>query len=610
MGIGRLPTKAAPRGADHAGIGNGGGSLVLSPRPGTSSPGFHGGLSGRAWYPSDAMLGTDVSRRDFLRATAFAALSAPAHRATAAWLSSPPPPAPGSQSPSFLDALDFPAAPLSHEDRVVVPEGFTSKVLLRLGDVLNPAGDRYGDHNDYLAILPRGTEEGWLWVNHESVSLPLVTGSWKPPLTLAQSADCLRAMGGSAVRLRRQSDGRWRPLLPDVRNFRLDGLTTRLRFTGPGAGSTWIRGAHHAIGSTSNCGGGITPWGTVCSGEENFQDTWGDLEMGDPPLLPIHPELARPTEHFGYIVEIDLDAPIRRRFFKHTALGRFAHENIAFTLTRDGRLAAYMGDDRDKQCLYKFLSREPFRPGGGVSNRRLLTDGTLHVAETRLGRWLPLDPARQPALQRAGFDRSRICVHTRTAARLVGGTPLARPEDVEIHPSSGDVFVALTSWESEARQHQEKYFASIAGAIARLREAGGDAGSMEFDWSIFVPGSPETGLAWPDNFAWTPSAHLLATTDFAQKPTPIANSPQALLGNNFLVAIPTLGPRSGQVIRLAVSPRGAEFCSPSLSPDLQELWVNVQHPGDGSAGPDAWTSHWPDGGDAMPRSAMIAIRRG
>jgi secreted PhoX family phosphatase len=554
------------------------------------------------------------SRRQFLKAAAAVALSAPAHRASAAWLTrrrsvavavSEPP----ADTTSFLDALDFSPTPISNADSLLVPDGFTTEVLLRFGDVLNPSGDRYGDHNDYLAILPRGEDEGWLWVNHESVTLPLVAGVWKPPLTLAQTADCLRAMGGSAVRLARRPDGRWRPVVPDPRNFRLDGLTSRIRLTGPAAGTSWVRGATRAIGSTSNCGGGITPWGTVCSGEENFQDTWGDLELGDPPLLPIHPELARPPEHYGYIVEIDPDAPYRRRFFKHTALGRFGHENIAFTFTRDGRLAGYMGDDRDKQCLYKFVSRQRYRPDAGDDNRDLLTDGTLFVADTEAGRWLALDPDRQPALRKAGFDRARVCVHTRTAARLVGGTPLPRPEDVEVHPETGEVFVALTAWEARSAVHAEKYFASVAGALARLREADGDAGALEFEWSIFLHGSVDTGLAWPDNLAWTPARHLLASTDFAQKPEPIANSTQALLGNNYLVVIPTVGPTAGQVTRFAVAPRGAEFCSPALTPDLQELWVSVQHPGDGSTQASSWISHWPDGGDAPPRSALAAIHR-
>jgi hypothetical protein len=379
-----------------------------------------------------------------------------------------------------------------------------------------------------------------------------------------------------------------------------------LRFTGPAAGSRWLEFAREATGSGANCGGGVTPWGTFCSGEENFQDIWGDPEMKDRPALPVPAFFPRPAEHQGYIVEVDPDT---REFFKHTALGRFAHENIAFALTQDGRLAAYLGDDREEQCLYKFVSRERLDPAAGKAARRLLADGTLHVADTVKGRWLPLDPARDPRLRAAGFDLARVGVHTRTAARIAGGTPLPRPEDVEVHPLTGDVFVALTAYPPAKPPHGGKHLPLVAGALARLREHGGDAGALEFAWEIFLPGSPQTGLAWPDNLHFTDAHHLLVCTDYPVKPKPVADSPQALFGNNFLTLVPTAGPRAGQVLRLAVAPRGAEFCAPTLSPDRAELWVNVQHPGDGSTGPDDLTSHWPDGGGALPRSALVAISR-
>ncbi|HAV61926.1 MAG TPA: alkaline phosphatase, partial [Verrucomicrobiales bacterium] len=64
-----------------------------------------------------------------------------------------------------------------------------------------------------------------------------------------------------------------------------------------------------------------------------------------------------------------------------------------------------------------------------------------------------------------------------------------------------------------------------------------------------------------------------------------------------------------QVIRFAVTPKGGEFCSPTLSPDRQELWVNVQHPGDDSPDLKTLSSNFPEGGDAIPKSAMVAIRR-
>ncbi|MFN0068425.1 MAG: PhoX family protein [Limisphaerales bacterium] len=544
------------------------------------------------------------SRRQFMQFLGASAVVAAGHRMTAGWMVAQAAPAP--VATPLLDGLDFQPVPHSHADALVLPTGFQYEVLLRQGQPINDRGDLYGDMNDYLALVTRSATEGWLWVNHENAALPLITGTWSGMKTREHAEAYLRAIGGSCLRVRRGADGRWRPAVPDPANFRLDGLSSVLRFTGPAAGSRWLEFAHEATGSGCNCGGGVTPWGTFCSAEENFQDVWGDPEMKDQPALPVPFFFNRPAEHQGYIVEVDPDT---RELFKHTALGRFSHENIAFAVTRDGRLAAYLGDDREDQCLYKFVSRERLDPAVGKAARRLLTDGTLHVADTVNGRWLPLDPARDPRLREAGFDLARIGVHTRTAAKLAGGTPLARPEDVEVHPLNGDVFVALTAHEPVKQKHDEKYFPAVAGAVARLRERDGDAGALEFSWEIFLPGSPQTGLAWPDNLAFTDAHHLLVCTDYSQKAKPVADSPQAIFGNNFLTLVPTAGPKAGQVLRLAVAPCGAEFCAPTLSPDRAELWVNVQHPGDGSTGPDALTSHWPDGGDALPRSALVAIAR-
>ena len=90
---------------------------------------------------------------------------------------------------------------------------------------------------------------------------------------------------------------------------------------------------------------------------------------------------------------------------------------------------------------------------------------------------------------------------------------------------------------------------------------------------------------------------------------PAGKSSQEHFGNNFLVVVPTSGPKENEVIRFAVTPHGAEFCAPTLSLDRQELWLNVQHPGEDSPSLKNLTCHWPGGGDAVPKSAMVAIRR-
>lgn len=499
---------------------------------------------------------------------------------------------------ALLDGLDFTPVPFTGADTVTVPASFKYEVLIKQGDVLNPRGDRFGDDNDYLALLPTSADEGWVWCNHETAQLPTLVDDWSPLSTKEQAALVLANVGGSCVRMRRNAAGFWRPVLPDKRNFRLNGLDTVIPLTGPACGSSWVKGAKTVIGSVANCGGGISPWGTFFSAEENFQNFYGNPELSEP-VPPIQQFFPRPPEHYGYMVEID---PATGKFYKHSHLGKFSHENIAFTLTKDGRLAAYMGDDHTDQYLYKFISRDRYQPKLGTANRDLLNHGTLYVAQTVAGKWLPLDPQQDQRLTKAGFDLARICVQTRSAAKIVGATPLARPEDVEVHPQTGDLYISLTAY-ALADEHDPM------GALARLQEEKSDAGALNFKFEIFVAGGVTTGVARPDNLTFTPENNLIVASDYRLTATPKPGSIQDKFGNNFLLIVPTQGSQKGTVRRFAVAPRGAEFCSPSLCPERRELWVNVQHPGEGSTSRATLLSHWPDGGESLPKSSLIAISR-
>ena len=567
-----------------------------------------------------------INRRQFTQFLGASAVVAVGQRVMPGWLvSHAAEPAGVQPATPFFDGFTLQNMPSTRVDDITLSAGLRYKVLLRQGDILNPKGDRFGDHNDYLAHVQRSPTEGWLWSNHEKASLSILSDDWSRLSTRAQAATLLQNMGGSCLRMRRNPDGRWRPVLPDSRNFRLDGLKTRFRVTGPARGSDYLGGVREIIGTVGNCGGGVSPWGTFFSGEENFQTYFADPEMPEvevdgkdlraaeggesaafeQPML-VQAFFPRPASHYGYMIEVDPETGER---WKHTSLGRFSHENVAFAVSRDQRLVCYLGDDRMGQCIYKFISQDRFDVRAGGSNRRLLEQGTLYVADTDHGRWLALDPVHQPALRKAGFDAARVCVHTRTAARLVGGTPHARPEEVEVHPITGEVFVCITAYQAGKPPKGGAYTNEVKGGLARIRELGGDAGAMEFQFEIFVHGSRETGLTWPDNIGFGANGDLIVTSDFKLAANPPANSAQSIFGNNYLMLVPATGPNAGKVTRFATGPCGSEFCSPTLSPDRAELWVNVQHPGEGSKSRETLTSHWPDGGNSLPRSCMVALER-
>ena len=72
-------------------------------------------------------------------------------------------------------------------------------------------------------------------------------------------------------------------------------------------------------------------------------------------------------------------------------------------------------------------------------------------------------------------------------------------------------------------------------------------------------------------------------------------------------------PATGEIRRFLTGPVGQEITGVVTTPDGRTMFVNVQHPGatttpaDFAAG--RLVSHWPDGGQAGPRSATLVITR-
>jgi hypothetical protein len=93
---------------------------------------------------------------------------------------------------------------------------------------------------------------------------------------------------------------------------------------------------------------------------------------------------AHPNEpnRFGWIVQIDPHDPTSTPR-KLTALGRMKHEGATTSLTADGRVAVYMGDDERFDYVYKFVSAKTFRAGTSqrdrAHNMTLLDEGDLYV---------------------------------------------------------------------------------------------------------------------------------------------------------------------------------------------------------------------------------------
>lgn len=433
------------------------------------------------------------------------------------------------------------------QDDIVLPEGFTYDVIAAWGDRVGDS--RFGYNNDYLSFIPTGPDQGYLTINFEYISIdtwvqtyPQVIGKSLPfaevltalastentvdAFSLAEdnplkaqiqeiSKETLLDQGLGVIAVRRLPTGQWMRE-PDVSDRRISGISgledgRYLKTTGPATAifnKSQVTGytdglGDKVIGTFGNCAGGITPWGTVLSAEENIQNQVPEAIHVDGSSFP---PSAKAFNHrfngqgnvfgfagnkYGWIVEVDPSNPDDYGT-KHTWLGRYRHEAVGVRVEAGQPLAFYSGCDRRGGHVYKFISAKAVSDPTDKANSQLLADGMLYVAKFNAdgtGRWIalkpetPVDPVLPssvmgemvtlPKRPDGGFEKvtddaiaiqfkdnfstlgdlyegnarekqGAILIDAHFAANAVGATCTARPEDTMIS-SEGTLFIAFTS---------------------------------------------------------------------------------------------------------------------------------------------------------------------
>jgi secreted PhoX family phosphatase len=564
-------------------------------------------------------------------------------------------------------AIAFTSVPASAADRVSVPAGYEATPFLPWGEPVGIAGAmpafrddagnsaaeqavQMGMHHDGLHYFALdGSRRGLLVMNHEYAD----DGLLHPDGLAGWSAEKVRksqaAHGVSVTEIAWQGD-RWQAVRPSTYARRFTAATP-FAVGGPAAGHALMRteadpAGRVVLGTFNNCASSMTPWGTYLSGEENFhfyfrtgkeptphERRWG---LRDSPGYrwqehdPRFDTTRHPNEpnRFGWIVEIDPFDP-QSRPVKRTALGRAAHEGAWVAVTRDGRAVVYSGEDARFEYLYKFVSRDPIRPGGAQANAELLDHGTLHVARFDAdgrGRWLPMVAGRGAL---AGFaDQGEVVIRSRQASDALGATKMDRPEWLAIDAASRWVYCTLTNNSSRGQQGFPGVDAAnprannMMGQIIRWKEDG-DFDGESFEWNhLVLAGDPANeraeakgnvkgdAFACPDGIMFDPAGRLWVQTDMG--PTVMNKGEMARLGNNQMLACDLA---SGETRRFLVGPVNCEVTGATWTPDGRTLFVNIQHPGEtpsersDPAEPRRF-SNWPDfrpGG--RPRSATVVIRK-
>ena len=491
----------------------------------------------------------------------------------------------------------------SSEDKLILPEGFEYTIIRKWGDEISD-GVSYGYNNDFAGYVPidllsggNNSEDGLLIVNQEYPS-PLFINNYSDDdfrngrIKTSEEVNNEKLSTGINIFRIKRIDGKWEFVKDDKYNRSINGTTT-IKLSGKAAGTEEMKFKEFASGTLANCSGGITPWGTMLSGEENFQDHYSSENIWEYRWNDVDKDFI--IEHYGWVVEVD---PFDKNSIpkKRTSLGRFRHENVAISISSTGKIIAYMGDDKVNECVYKFICKNKFDPYDRLNNMDILDEGDLYVADFIKNKWQLLDYEKREELKNNFRSQADVLVNCDKASKLVGGTECNRPEDIEINPKDKSVFISFTN-----NSKKEDYF----GSIVRIIEKDNDPESLDFEWEVFAKGGVDAGFSCPDNLTFDNDGNLWVFCDIST--SKINKKPYSEFKNNSLFMIPVSGPDKGKSFLFATGPVDCEMCGGTFTPDGSTMFVSVQHPGESSLHYDQPTSRWPDYGNDIPRPAVVAI---
>jgi len=381
----------------------------------------------------------------------------------------------------------------------------------------------------------------------------------------------------------------------------------------------------------------------------------------------------------GYLTEINPYNP-NSAVKKRTATGRFAHEGAAFSLLKPGKpLAVYMGDDSQFEYIYKYVSDASWDPADAnpadpmATGDKYLDKGKLYAAKFNAdgtGTWLELSLANPLIAGYAAYafaDQADVLINARLAADAAGATKMDRPEWSSTHPATGDVYFTLTNNSnrvasgsdaskvvdaanprsySDIKNGTTTQSGNVNGHIIRIAEQG-DANATSFKWDIYLFGaeaaaaasvnlsglSDSNDFSSPDGLQFADSTGIcwIQTDDgayndvtndqmLAALPGRVGDGGAVAVANGSVTVTTQMGkkPTADTLKRFLVGPKGCEITGVAETPDGKVLFVNVQHPGEGTkvadlGDPTKYVSQWPAnsgyGAGKRPRSATVMITK-
>ncbi len=373
-----------------------------------------------------------------------------------------------------------------------LPQGFTYRVLSSLDDAMDDGGT-VPDAADGMGCFDLGNGKLALVRNHE----------------LSPNQD-----GGGAAG--QAYDTFARSLVP------LPGGTTTIVLD---AATLEVERQYRSLaGTIRNCAGGITPWNSWLSCEENTARADGRINR----------------DH-GYVFEVPAVADGLVEPVPLAAMGRFNHEAACVDPATG---IVYMTEDRGDSLLYRFLPTYPGDLARGGTLQALVLDGvtdtsnqessTMAVGQPVPGRWITLDNVEAPEDD------------LRTRGAALGAATFVRGEGIWM--GDGEMYFTATGGGAAGE-----------GQIFRLTPAIHGADTLE----LFYESPEKSEYSFGDNLCVTPFGDLIVCED-----------QYGAIVDNYLRGITPAGEAYAfGRLRLQTETAGACF-----SPDGRTMFLNIYSP--------------------------------
>ncbi len=295
-------------------------------------------------------------------------------------------------------------------------------------------------------------------------------------------------------------------------------------------------------GTSVNCSGGTTPWGTWISCEENI-------------AMPGMPDTSKGivTKPHGYNFEVPINSQTPVLPVPLVAMGRFRHEAIEID-PRTG--IVYQTEDDPTGLFYRFIPTQPGKLAAGgilealkiVSKPQVNTKQNFPIRQKFAVEWVRIEEPNpsENTVKREGF--------TKGAAQFMRGEGICYTNGSFYFTCTqgGNVLANLSVSPGQEARGNGQIWKYTPGKTAK------NGGFIE----LFLEPNDNNIIDMPDNITIAPNGHLITCED--------GRGEQRLVG---------ITPQGGVYTFARNARDNSEFAGACFAPDGRTMFVNIYDPG-------------------------------